>query len=141
MSRIHQKGGEPSHRMLRVGELVRHALSEALTRGGFNDAALDGHVITVSRVKMSPDLKCATAYILPLGGKDASKVIDALEHHRKALRSDIARKINLKFAPDIRFKQDDSFDNLDRIGELLNSPKVKQDLQPQDSEPSEKDPH
>ncbi len=71
MSRIHQKGGEPSHRMLRVGELVRHALSELLTRGGFNDATLDGHVITVSRVKMSPDLKCATAFILPLGGKDS----------------------------------------------------------------------
>jgi ribosome-binding factor A len=141
MSRIHQKGGEPSHRMLRVGELVRHALSELLTRGGFNDAALDGHVITVSRVKMSPDLKCATAFILPLGGKDSGAVITALEKHRKQLRGDIARKINLKFAPDIRFRLDDSFDNLDRIGELLNSPKVKQDLQTPDENGRERDLH
>lgn len=141
MSRIHQKGGEPSQRMLRVGELVRHAMSELLTRGEMNDAALDGHVITVSRVKMSPDLKCATVYILPLGGKDREPVIEALEKHRKHLRGEVARKINLKFAPDVRFKLDDSFDNLDRIGELLNSPKVQQDLKSTNSDAPESDVH
>ena len=139
MSRIHQKGGEPSHRMLRVGELVRHAVSEILSRGDLNDAALAGQVVTVSRVKMSPDLKCATVFILPLGGKDREKVLEALENHRKAVRGDVARKINMKFAPDIRFRLDDSFDNLDRIGELLSSPKVAQDLTPNQTAPADRD--
>ena len=139
MSRVHQKGGEPSHRMLRVGELVRHAMSELLTRGELNDPVLDGTVITISRVKMSPDLKCATLFILPLGGKDREEVLAALEKHRKGLRSEVAHKINLKFAPDVRFRLDDSFDNLDRIGELLNSPKVKQDLKSADPESQEDD--
>ena len=139
MSRIHQKGGEPSHRMLRVGELVRHAVSEILSRGDLNDAALAGQVVTVSRVKMSPDLKCATVFILPLGGKDREKVLEALENHRKTVRGDVARKINMKFAPDIRFRLDDSFDNLDRIGELLSSPKVAQDLKPHQTAPADRD--
>ena len=141
MSRVHQKGGEPSHRMLRVGELVRHAMSDLLTRGGVNDPTLDGSVITVSRVKMSPDLKCATVYVLPLGGKDNESVLTALEKHRKYLRGEVAHKINMKFAPDVRFRLDDSFDNLDRIGELLNSPKVKQDLASTGSDPAERDTH
>ena len=141
MSRIHQKGGEPSQRMLRVAELVRHAMSDQLTRGGLNDPVLDGNVITVSRVKMSPDLKCATVFILPLGGKDREKVLEALEKHRKALRTDMARKIDLKFAPDVRFRLDDAFDNLDRIGELLNSPKVRQDLIPLESDVPERGVH
>ena len=128
MSREHQKGGEPSQRMLRVGELVRHAVSELLTRNELNEPALDGQVITVSRVKMSPDLKCATVYILPLGGKNADGVLSALDHRRKVLRGEVARKINLKFAPDVRFKIDDTFDNVDRIDALLNSPKVRQDI-------------
>ncbi len=139
MSRVHQKGGEPSQRMLRVGELVRHAMSEQLTRGGLNDPVLDGNVITVSRVKMSPDLKCATVYVLPLGGKEREKVLEALEKHRKGLRGEMARKIDLKFAPDLRFRLDDAFDNLDRIGELLNSPKVRQDLIPASSDTPERD--
>ncbi len=139
MSRVHQKGGEPSQRMLRVGELVRHAMSEQLTRGGLNDPVLDGNVITVSRVKMSPDLKCATVYVLPLGGKDREKVLEALEKRRKGLRGEMARKIDLKFAPDLRFRLDDAFDNLDRIGELLNSPKVQQDLKPASSDTPEND--
>ena len=141
MSRVHQKGGEPSQRMLRVAELVRHAMSDQLTRGGLNDPVLDGNVITVSRVKMSPDLKCATVFILPLGGKDREKVLEALEKHRKALRTDMARKIDLKFAPDVRFRLDDAFDNLDRIGELLNSPKVRQDLTRLESDVPERDVH
>ncbi len=119
--------------MLRVGELVRHAVSELLTRGETGDPALAGQVITVSRVKMSPDLKCATVYVLPLGGKDGGGVLDALENNRKSMRGEVARKINLKFAPDIRFRLDDSFDNLDRIGELLNSPKVRQDIEKPDA--------
>ena len=133
MSRSHQKGGEPSQRMLRVGELVRHAVSEMLTRGYVNDPVLDGHVTTIPKVQMSPDLKCATVYILPLGGKDQTKVLAALEKYRKTFRSEVARKVNLKFAPDIRFRIDDSFENAAAIDALLNSPKVQQDTAPQDN--------
>ncbi|MFZ9502078.1 MAG: 30S ribosome-binding factor RbfA [Beijerinckiaceae bacterium] len=128
MSRSHQKGGEPSQRMLRVAELVRHAMSESLARGALNDPVLDSHVVTVPRVRMSPDLKLATIYVMPLGGSDREAVLGALDNHRKVLRGEVARKINMKFAPDIRFRIDDAFDNADKIDALLNSPKVRQDL-------------
>src|SRR3954451_3239156 len=137
MSRTHHNGGEPSQRMLRVAELVRHSMAELLTRGAINDPVLDGHVVTVPRVKMSPDLKLASVYVMPLGGKDAGDVIAALDRHKKYLRTEIAHRINLKFAPEIRFKIDDSFDNVAKIDALLNSDKVKQDLQPH-QEPAEK---
>jgi len=113
--------------MLRVGELIRHALSEMLTRGDIASPALAGKVVTVSRVSMSPDLKCATAFVLPLGGEGSDAVIAVLEQQRKFLRTEVAHKINLKFAPDLRFRLDDSFDNIDRIDALLNSPRVRQD--------------
>jgi ribosome-binding factor A len=129
MSRSHHNGGEPSQRMLRVAELIRHSMAELLTRGAINDPVLDGHVVTVPRVKMSPDLKLASVYVMPLGGKDANDVIAALDRHKKYLRTEIAHRINLKFAPEIRFKIDDSFDNVAKIDALLNTDKVKQDLQ------------
>ena len=114
--------------MLRVAELIRHACAEVLSRGEINDPVLATHVVTVPRVKMSPDLKLATLYVMPLGGKDADAVIKALDKHRAFLRGEIARKINLKFAPDVRFKVDDSFDNSAKIDALLNSDKVRRDL-------------
>ena len=114
--------------MLRVAELIRHACAEVLSRGEINDPVLETHVVTVPRVKMSPDLKLATLYVMPLGGKDADAVIKALDKHRAFLRGEIARKINLKFAPDVRFKVDDSFDNSAKIDALLNSDKVRRDL-------------
>ncbi|MGE3246157.1 MAG: 30S ribosome-binding factor RbfA [Beijerinckiaceae bacterium] len=137
MSRSHHKGGEPSQRMLRVGELVRHAMSELLTRGYVNDPVLDGHVTTVPKVRMSPDLKNATVFVLPLGGKDQNKVLEALEKHRKTFRAEVAKMVNLKFAPEVRFRIDDSFENADAIDALLNSPKVRQDTadKPASSEP------
>jgi ribosome-binding factor A len=135
MSRAHQQGGEPSQRMLRVGEVVRHTLSDLLTRGEVRDPVLQGHVVTVSDVHMSPDLKLATIYVLPLGGKDVKEVLAALEHHKKFLRGEIARRINLKFAPDIRFKADQSFDYGCRIDALFDEPKVKQDLHKPTDEP------
>ncbi|MFO1169177.1 MAG: 30S ribosome-binding factor RbfA [Rhodoblastus sp.] len=129
MSRSHhQHGAEPSQRMLRVAELIRHACAEVLSRGEINDPVLETHVVTVPRVKMSPDLKLATLFVMPLGGKDATDVIKALDRHRAFLRGEIARKVNLKFAPDIRFKVDDSFDNAAKIDALLNSDKVRRDL-------------
>ena len=114
--------------MLRVAELIRHSMAELLTRGDVIDPVLDTHVVTVPRVRMSPDLKLATVYIMPLGGKDSPEVIEALERHKKYLRGEVARKINLKFSPEIRFRMDDSFDNAAKIDALLNSEKVRGDL-------------
>jgi len=135
MSRLHQQGGEPSQRMLRVGELIRHALSDLLSRGAVNDPVLDGHVITVPDVKMSPDLKLATAYVMPLGGRDTNAVLEALDRNRKFLRGEIAHRITMKFAPDIRFKLDGSFDYGAKMDALLDSPKVKQDLDKPSEDP------
>lgn len=128
MSRLHHHGGEPSQRMLRVGELVRHTMSELLTRSAINDAVLEGQVVTVPDVRMSPDLKLATIYVMPLGGRNVSDILAALDRNKKVLRGEIARRVNLKFAPEIRFKADPSFDYGAKIDALLDSPKVKRDL-------------
>ena len=130
MSRHHQQGGAPSQRMKRVGELIRHALADLLSRGGLNDPVLEGYMVTVPDVRMSPDLKLATAYVMPLGGRDVAPVMEALERNRKVLRTEIAHRVAMKFAPDLRFKVDDSFDYGAKIDALLDSPKVKQDLVP-----------
>jgi ribosome-binding factor A len=108
--------------MLRVGELVRHAMSDILTRGQIDDPDLAGRVVTIPEVKMSPDLKLATIYVMPLGGKDAKLVVEALDRHKKEVRAEIARKVNLKYAADIRFRQDPSFDEAARIDALLRGP-------------------
>ncbi len=129
MSRAHHSNaGAPSQRMLRVGELVRHAVAQMLSRGDINDHVLDKHVVTVSRVKMSPDLKLATIYVIPLGGQDEPEVLAALDRHKRFLRGEIAHEVNLKFAPEIRFRIDDTFDNVSRIDALLSSDRVKRDL-------------
>jgi len=117
----------PSQRQLRVGELVRHKLSEMLSRGEIHDDVLSAHVITIPEVRMSPDLKIATAYVMPLGGGDLNKVLAALNANRKYIRGEVARAVALKFAPDVRFRADDTFDEAMRIDALLNSPKVRRD--------------
>jgi ribosome-binding factor A len=137
MSRVHQKGGEPSQRMLRVAELIRHAVAQILARGEISDPELEGVVVTVPSVKMSPDLKLATVYVMPMGGQGRERLITALDRHRKFLRGEIAQRINLKFAPEIRFRIDDSFDNVERIDALLQSPKVARDLAASDGEEGE----
>jgi ribosome-binding factor A len=118
----------PSQRQLRVGELVRHAMAEMLARGDVHDPVLEGHLITVPEVRLSPDLRLATVYIMPLGGRDEEKVLAALERNKKYLRTEIAHRVNLKFAPDIRFRIDDRFDEAERIEKLLRSPDVARDL-------------
>jgi len=129
MSRSHHSAGSaPSQRMLRVAELVRHAVAQMLSRGDINDAVLEKQVVTVSRVKMSPDLKLATIYVMPLGGQDEPQVLAALDRHKRFLRGEIAHEVNLKFAPEIRFRIDDTFDNVSRIDALLSSEHVKRDL-------------
>jgi ribosome-binding factor A len=117
-----------SQRQLRVGELIRHALAEMLTRGDVHDPVLEGHLITVPEVRMSPDLRLATILIMPLGGRDEDAVLAALERNKKYLRGEIAHRVNLKFAPDIRFRVDDRFDEAERIEKLLRSPDVARDL-------------
>ncbi|MCX7899876.1 MAG: 30S ribosome-binding factor RbfA [Methylocystis sp.] len=135
MSRSHHaRNAAPSQRMLRVAELVRHAAAQILSRGEIGDSVLETHVVTVSRVKMSPDLKLATIYVMPLGGKDQADVIGALDRHKKFLRGEIAHEVNLKFAPEIRFSVDDTFDNVSRIDALLNSERVKRDLDARDED-------
>jgi ribosome-binding factor A len=119
----------PSQRQLRVGELIRHALAEMLARGEVHDDVLASHVVTVSEVRMSPDLRLATIYIMPLGGKDLGPVLTALDRHRKFIRGEVAHAVNLKFAPEIRFLADETFDEADRINRLLASDKVRQDLE------------
>jgi ribosome-binding factor A len=123
----HRKTG-PSQRQLRVGELIRHALAEMLTRGEIHDEVLASHVVTVSEVRMAPDLRLATVYIMPLGGKDLKPVLEALDRNRKFIRGEIAHAVNLKFAPEIRFLADETFDEARRIDEIFRSPKVAQDL-------------
>ncbi|OKO70188.1 ribosome-binding factor A [Bradyrhizobium sp. NAS80.1] len=132
MPRHHQKkssapGG--SQRQLRVGEQVRHAMAEILAHGNVHDADLEGHIITVPEVRMSPDLKLATIYVMPLGGRDTEIVIAALERNKKFLRGEVARRVNLKFAPDIRFRVDERFDEAERIEKLLRTPAVQKDLE------------
>ena len=137
MPRHHQKKGSApggSQRQLRVGELVRHAVAEILAQGNVHDPDLEGHIITVPEVRMSPDLKLATIYVMPLGGRDTEIVIAALERNKKFLRGEIAHRVNLKFAPEIRFRIDERFDEAERIEKLLRTPAVRRDLDKTDDE-------
>lgn len=113
--------------MLRVGELVRHKLSEMLSRGEIHDDVLAAHVITIPEVRLSPDLKLATVYVMPLGGDDLKPVLEALTRNKKYVRAEVAKALNLKYAPDLRFREDETFQEATRIDRLLDSPHVKQD--------------
>ncbi|HEY6258333.1 MAG TPA: 30S ribosome-binding factor RbfA [Xanthobacteraceae bacterium] len=118
-----------SQRQLRVGELVRHAVSEMLVRGEVHDPVLEGHLITIPEVRMTPDLRLATIYVIPLGGRDKDDVLAAFERNKRYLRGEIAQRVNLKFAPDIRFQVDERFDEAERIEKLLRTPAVQRDLE------------
>lgn len=124
----------PSQRMLRVGELVRHALAAIFARGDVEDDALRGSVITVPEVRMTPDLKIANAYIMPLGGLHAEEIVAALNRHRKFIRGRVAPQINMKFAPEMRFFVDDTFEEASRIDSLLRSDRVQRDLDGEEDE-------
>jgi ribosome-binding factor A len=118
----------PSQRQLRVGELVRHALAEILQLGEIHDPAFASAVVTVPEVRMSPDLKLATVFFMPLGGKGGEAIVAAFERNKRYLRGEIARRVELRYAPDLAFILDTSFDEADRIDELLRSPGVRRDL-------------
>lgn len=117
-----------SQRQLRVGELVRHKLSEMLSRGEIHDDVIAAHSVTIPEVRMAPDLKLATCFVMPLGGKDIGPVLAALERNKRFIRGRVAEALNLKFAPDLRFRLDETFDEGARIDALLDSPQVKRDL-------------
>ena len=130
MARHHSAkvGKGPSQRALRVGELIRHALAEILSRGEVRDEVLASHIVTVPEVRMSPDMRLATAYVMPLGGKDIGLVLEALDRNKRFIKGEIARRINLRYAPEIRFRRDDTFEEASRIDALLHSEKVRRDL-------------
>ena len=121
----------PSQRMLRVGEQVRHALSETLQRGEIIDPLIENAVVSVSEVRMSPDLKIATAFVSPLGAGDAGAVVEALNKHAKFVRGRVSGALRqMKYMPEFRFRLDTSYDNFQKINELLHSPEVARDLGP-----------
>ncbi|MDF0601812.1 30S ribosome-binding factor RbfA [Psychromarinibacter sp. C21-152] len=122
------RGAGPSQRQLRVGELIRRTLSDVLNRGDIHDPELNAMSITVSEVRTSPDLKVATAYVLPLGGGHRDEAIDALKRNKGELRRAMNKGLTLKFSPELRFVIDESFDRMDETRRLLNRDDVRRDL-------------
>jgi ribosome-binding factor A len=126
-----------SHRLLRVGEALRHALSDILMRGDLRDPALEGASVTVTEVRPSADLRHATVYIMPLGGKDTDEVLDGLARSAGYLSSQAAQRVRMKFFPKFIFRLDPSFDTADRIEKLLRDPRVARDLEHEQTPPDE----
>jgi ribosome-binding factor A len=118
----------PSQRLLRVGEVLRHALSEILSRGEVRDPDLEGISVTVTQVKPSADLRHAIVFCEPLGGKNADRVIDALNRHRGYVRGVLGHAVRLRFTPELRFAEDNSFAEAEKIETLLKSARVQRDL-------------
>lgn len=119
----------PTQRQLRIGELVRHCISDLLSRREIHDNALERSIVTIPEVRMSNDLRIATVYVMPLGGGDEELIIKALAANQKFIRGVVARAVNLKFAPDLRFVKDKSFDEGMRMDALLNSDQVRRDIE------------
>jgi ribosome-binding factor A len=124
---------------LRVGEMLRHALSQILTRGEIRDPDLEGVSVTITQVKPSGDMRHATVFCEPLGGKDADMIIPALNRHARFIRGEMGHMITMKFTPELRFVEDDSFAEAEKIENLLKSERVRRDLaaQSDDAESSE----
>lgn len=133
----HDRG--PSQRQLRVGEMLRHALADVLRRDEIRDPDLAGISVTVTQVKPSPDMRHATAFVEPLGGKNAKAVVDALNRHKGFIRGEIGHQIALKFTPDFRFVEDTSFAEAERIETLLKSTRVARDIATPPAESDEED--
>lgn len=131
------KSAGPSQRQLRAGELIRHALVEVLREEEIHDEAMKGVSVTVTEVRLSPDLRHATCFVEPLGGGHAPEVIAALNRHAKFLRGVLGRHIDLKFTPDLKFLHDESFDEAQRLSRLFDDPRVRQDLAHHDDEEGE----
>jgi len=128
MKRKHPRAHGPSQRQLRVGEEVRHALAGVFERAPLRDPRLSGVSITVAEVRMSPDLKVASVFVLPLGGGGVTEVVAALNHAAAFLRARLADEMRLRYVPGMRFLPDVSFEEAGRVGELLHEPAVARDL-------------
>ena len=126
--RRHQDQQGKSVRLLRVAEQIRHALADVLARGEIRDDVLASHIVSVSEVRVSPDLRHATVFVQPLGGLDVDAVLDALRRNGRYLKGEVARRVNTKYAADLHFRADESFDEASRIDALLRSPQVARDL-------------
>ena len=135
MARSPNPSKAPSQRQLSVGEKVRHALTETLQRGELRDPLLERAVVSVTEVRMTPDLKLATAYVTVLGQEDSEPFVAALNQNRKFLRGRVTPALRqMKYMPEIRFRADESFDNFARIDALLRSPAVARDLDDADED-------
>jgi ribosome-binding factor A len=126
-----ERHSEPSQRQLRVGEAIRHALARQFERGTLRDPDLTGAAITVTEVRVSPDLKHATAFVMPLGGAKLADVLTGLTRSAGFLRREVAREVRLRHAPELIFAADASFDHASRIDRLLHRPEVERDLRPE----------
>ncbi|MDA0702052.1 MAG: 30S ribosome-binding factor RbfA [Proteobacteria bacterium] len=132
-----QKHKPPTQRQLRVGEIVRHALAELIERGELHDPDLEGVPVTVTQVSMSPDLRNGTAYVVPLGGGETARIVDALNRAAPYLQGRVARAVRLKFAPRLRFAPDQTFDYADKITRLLRASAPNPAGYPEDDEASD----
>ena len=127
-----QHDGNSGHRLLRVGENIRHALSEIFARGDIRDPDLEGASVTVTEVRISPDLRNATIFVMPLGGLNEAPVVGALNRNSKYIRGQLSSMIRMKYLPALKFTSDSSFGEADHIEQLLHSPHVAQDLNKDD---------
>jgi ribosome-binding factor A len=132
--KAHHYSVGPSQRQLRVGELIRRTLSRVLARGDVHDPELNAMSITVGEVRASPDLKIATVYVMPLGGGGRDEAIAALKRNRGELRRAVMKDMTLKYAPDLRFVIDETFDRMDETREMLARPAVRRDIEAEDDE-------
>jgi ribosome-binding factor A len=130
-------GNGPSQRQLRVGEMLRHALAEILRENDIRDPELDGVSVTITQVKPSPDMRYATVYCEPLGGENAKQIVAALNRHKGFLRGEMGHRIAMKFTPDLRFVEDQSFAEAEKIETILKSPEVQRDLTASDDDEEE----
>lgn len=133
------QGHGPSQRQLRVGEMLRHALSEILQRGDISDPILEKVPVTIPEVRAMPDLRQVIVYVMPLGGLHAEEVIEALNRNRKFIRGGLARRVNLKYMPDLKFELDRSFDTAGHVDKILRRPDVARDLVDRESDDDDAD--
>jgi ribosome-binding factor A len=124
----HQASKGPSQRQLRVGEMIRHAFAEIMMRAEIVDPEFDSHDVTVTEVRVSPDMRNAAIYVIPFGHGDPGKLTTALKRHVRFLRGELAKRVDLKYMPNLSFEIDDSFDKAERIDRILRSPEVRRDL-------------
>lgn len=138
MSKSQHSGG-PSLRLLRVGENVRHAISAILARGDVQDPDLEGKSVTVSEVRVSPDLRNATVFVMPLGGDPDAKITKALNKNSAFLRGEMSKVVHMKYMPRLKFKLDESFDEATHIDTLLRDPRVTRDTLAKDAAADEEE--